>query len=187
MTAWTEEQKAEAIALTAEHGLAHAWRETGIPKPTIVRWCKDAGVERFHPEKTRAAVDALTARAAHIREQVRLELLEKVADLLERMDAPHTDFKGKDSDEVVYPIAPAAAVQNYATSIGILIDKYRLEVGEATGRTESWTNDHVDHERGIAQAIREDLAERARQRAPADAEPAPVGSDSEAGTTSSSG
>jgi hypothetical protein len=184
---WSEEQKAEAIRLTAEHGLAHAWRVTGIPKPTIVRWCKDVGVERFHPEKTHAAVDALVARAAHVREQVRLELLEKVADLLERMDAPHTDFKGKNSDRVVYPIAPAAAVQNYATSIGILIDNYRLEVGEATGRTESWTNDHVDHERGIAQAIREELAERARQRATPDAEPAPVGSDRQTGADSTGG
>lgn len=176
---WSEEQKSTAVALIAERGLAHAWRETGIPKPTLARWADDAGVERTGTEKTRAATDALRERHANLREVVRLELLEKVADLLERMDAPHTDFKGKDSDEVVYPIAPASAVQNYATSVGILIDKYRLEIGEATGRTESWTNDHADHEaRDIAEAIRQELAERKRQRAQEDAEPVSVEGDS---------
>ena len=183
----TPEQKAEAIRLTAEGGLAHAWRETGIPKPTIVRWCKEAGVERFHPEQTRMAVDALQARTAEVRSTLRLMLIEKAVDLIERMDEPHVEFKGKDGAAVEYPIAPAGAVQNYATSAAILIDKFRLEAGEATGRTESWTNDHVDHERGIARAIREELAERARQRAPADAEPAPVGSDRSTGTASPTG
>lgn len=139
---WTESQKTEAIQLVAEFGLAHAWRETGIPKPTLVRWCKDAGVERFHPEQTRTAIDALQARAEMLRESLRLGLLEKAEDLLERMDAPHTEFKGKDSDEVTYPIAPASAVQNYATSAAILIDKHLLMSGEATGRTESVSLSH---------------------------------------------
>jgi transposase-like protein len=184
MATHSDEERQNAIALVAEHGLAYAWRETGIPKPTIVRWCKAAGVERFHPEKTRMAVEALQERAATLRESLRLKLLEKVDDLLDRMDAEHVDFKGKDSDEVVYPIAPAAAVQNYATSVGILIDKYRLEIGEATGRTESWTNDHADHEaRDIAEQIRAELASRARRRVEADAEPAAMASDSEDGAT----
>ncbi len=134
---WSDADKKRAIELVAEHGLAHAWRETGIPKPTIVGWCQDAGVERSHAEQTRAAADALRARAAETRETLRLLLLEKAVDLLERMDEPHVEFKGKDADAVTYPIAPASAVQNYATSAAILIDKYRLEVGEATGRTES--------------------------------------------------
>ena len=172
---WSDEEKQRAIKLVAEHGLAHAWRQTGVPKPTLARWADDAGVERTGTEKTRAATDALRERHANLREVVRLELLEKVADLLDRMDAPHTEFKGKDSDRVEYPIAPAGAVQNYATSVGILIDKYRLEIGEATGRTESWTNDHADHEsRDIVEGIRQELAERKRQRAQEDAEPVSV-------------
>lgn len=181
---YTDKERRDAVALVAEHGLAYTWRETGIPKPTLARWADDAGVERTGTEKTRAATAALTERHAHLRQVVRLELLEKVADLIERMDAPHVEFKGKDADKVEYPIAPAGAVQNYATSIGILIDKYRLEMGEATGREERWTNDHIDHERGIAQAIREELEERARRRAAPDAEPPGVGSDSPTGAAS---
>ena len=178
MRSYTAEEREQAVALVAEHGLAYTWRQTGIPKPTLARWADDAGVERTNTEKTRAATDALRERHASLREQVRLELLEKVADLLDRMDAPHTEFKGKDADAVVYPIAPAGAVQNYATSVGILIDKYRLEIGEATGRTESWTNDHPDHEaRDIAEAIRQELAQRKRHRAQEGAEPVPVEGD----------
>lgn len=148
------EERLAAVNLVAEHGLAHAWRETGIPKPTLARWADEFGVERTNTEKTRAATDALRERHASLREQVRLELMEKVADLLDRMDAPHVEFKGKDSDKVEYPIAPAGAVQNYATSIGILIDKYRLEVGEATGRTESLAGVIPDeHKRQLLDAL----------------------------------
>lgn len=174
--AFTEQERNEAVAIVADKGLAAAWRETGIPKPTLVRWCKDAGVERFHPERTRAAVDALQQSAALAREQLRAELLERALDLLERMDEPHVDFKGKEASEVTYPIAPAAAVQNYATSAAILIDKYRLEMGEATGRQESWTNDYADHEaRAVADSIREELARRALADAESHAERAAVG------------
>jgi transposase-like protein len=158
----TDEEKADAIRLVAERGLAEAWRETGIPKPTLVRWCQDAGVERSNAEQTKAAAGVLRARASETRETLRLLLLEKALDLLERMDEPHVEFKGKDADQVTYPIAPAGAVQNYATSAAILIDKYRLEVGEATGRTESRSLDGLsDHEKeALHDAIRAELARR---------------------------
>lgn len=168
MRTYSDKERQDAVALVAEHGLAHTWRETGIPKPTLARWADAAGLERTGTEKTRAATDALRERHANLREQVRLELLEKVADLIDRMDAPHVEFKGKDADQVEYPIAPASAVQSYATSIGILIDKYRLEMGEATSRGE--TNDITarfsDHENdALSEAIRNELARRANERA----------------------
>lgn len=165
---YTDEQRSAAVALVAEKGLAEAWRETGIPKPTLAFWCDKAGVERTGGEKTRAAADATKARHELTRQQVRLDLIEKVADLLQRMDAEHVEFKGKDSDRVVYPIAPAGAVQNYATSVGILIDKYRLEMGEATGRTESrsLTDDLDDHEQeALRDAIDRELARRQTESA----------------------
>jgi len=177
------DQRAEALAIYVQKGVAEASRQTGVPKPTIASWARRGRVHTVAPVKTRAATEMLMAQSAQLRERLRFKLLEKADDLLDRMDAEHIDFKGKDSDEVVYPIAPASAVQNYATSVGILIDKYRLEVGEATGRTESWTNDHIDHERGIADQIREELAQRAGRRAEEGAEPATVASDSPPGTT----
>ena len=85
------------------------------------------------------------------------------------MDAPHIEFKGKDAISVEYPIAPAGAVQNYATSVGILIDKYRLEVGEATNRSESKTitdglNDH--EKQRLRDVLDEVLADADREGAP---------------------
>jgi hypothetical protein len=136
---YSEAERTHWVAVVARDGLGSAWRESGIPKPTLARWCHKAGVETYQPEKTHAATEALKAMHGLRRETLRVQLLDKAVDLLERMDSEHVDFKGKDADEVVYPIAPAAAVQNYATSVGILIDKYRLEMGEVTGRTESQT------------------------------------------------
>ena len=137
---YAEDEKATALALYQEIGLANAWRQTGIPKPTIASWARRAGLPHTDASaKTKAATMAAAARADQLRAEIRLKILEKVDDLLDRMDAEHVEFKNsaKEIREVVYPIAPASAVQNYATSVGILIDKYRLEVGEATTRTES--------------------------------------------------
>jgi ABC-type branched-subunit amino acid transport system ATPase component len=67
-----------------------------------------------------------------------------VFNLISRIYTPtsgHIDFKGKDATEVTYPKAPAAAFQQYATSAAILIDKFRLEGGEVTERTEAITTD----------------------------------------------
>jgi hypothetical protein len=75
------------------------------------------------------------------------------------MDAPHVDFKGKDAGSVTYPVAPAAAVQNYATSIGILLDKVRLEAGEATGRVETITDGMNDHEKEALRRVLKEAAE----------------------------
>jgi hypothetical protein len=133
-------EKEAALALYQEVGLAEAWRRTGIPKPTIASWARRAGLPHTDAaSKTREATIAASARADQLRSEIRLKLLEKASDLLDRMDGEHIEFKNsaKEIREVVYPMAPAAAVQNYATSVGILIDKYRLEVGEATNRTEN--------------------------------------------------
>jgi transposase-like protein len=137
MKAWSDEQKADAIVVAAEYGLTEGWRRTGVPKPTLARWLRAAGIGTDHVPKTREATIAAAARADQLRAELRTRLLEQALDLLDRMDAEHVDFKGRDVTEVVFPIAPAGAVQNYATSVGILIDKYRLEVGEATTRSES--------------------------------------------------
>lgn len=134
---YSEAEMDAAIALALSSGIAEASRQTGIARPTIFRWLRKAGLVTDHTPKTQSATIAAAARADQLRAELRGRLLEKALDLLNRMDAVHVDFKGKGPIQVEYPIAPAAAVQNYATSVGILIDKYRLEVGEATSRSES--------------------------------------------------
>jgi dTDP-4-amino-4,6-dideoxygalactose transaminase len=165
-TTYDDEAKAHALALYQEVGLSEAWRQTGIPKPTIASWARRAGLPHTDAAaKTQAATLAASARADQLRAELRLKLLEKATDLLDRMDAEHVEFKNsaKEIREVVYPIAPAAAVQNYATSAAILIDKYRLEVGEATTRSESRALTLSDDELDAAIREAEDALQRAAQ------------------------
>lgn len=162
---YSDEEKATALDLIREVGLAEAWRRMAhIPKPTLGSWAQKAGIHSDAAAKTAPAVEAAEARAKQLRAELRLGLLEKAVDLLQRMDAPHVEFKGKEADEVTYPIAPSGAVQNYATSVGILIDKYRLEAGEATSRNESRDLTHDDHEATVLRDILQtELARRAQR------------------------
>lgn len=150
---YTEEERTEAVELYRQHGPAEASRRLGIAKGTITRWAQARGVETVSVANNEAAVEAARARAAGLREAIRLKLLEKAHDALCRMDEPHKDFRGKDADEVWWDKAPSGDVKNYATSAAILLDKYRLEVGESTSRSEVHTVDEMD--RRLAQLVAE--------------------------------
>lgn len=134
---YTDDEKQEALLLYVDHGPAEASRRSGINALTISSWAKRSGLHTNAVVKTKEATEALIARADSMRVELRVRMLAKALDLVDRMDAPHVEFKGKDANQVTYPVAPAGAVQNYATSVAILLDKYRLEVGEATTRNES--------------------------------------------------
>ena len=156
---YTPEQKAQALTLYASVGLSAAASDMEMPKATIEGWAKAAGIRSDEPKKTKAATETLMARAKEMRAELRVRMLAKCLDLIDRMDAPHVDFKGKDAGSVTYPVAPAAAVQNYATSIGILLDKVRLEAGEATGRVETITDGMNDHEKEALRRVLKEAAE----------------------------
>lgn len=150
---FTDEEKSEALLLYVDKGPAEAARQTGISPLTISSWAKRSGLHTNAVVKTKEATAALMAKQAEMRAELRVRMLHKALELLDRMDAPHVEFKGKDANQVAYPVAPAAAVQNYATSIGILLDKYRLELGEVTGRTESLASGMDDHERETLKGV----------------------------------
>lgn len=145
---YTDEQKAEFVAIVREVGLAEAARRTGVSKTWLYELSRKAGVN-YDPAQTANATAEMQERRERLREEIRTKMLEKAHDLLGRMDKPHVEFKGKDADQVTYPIAPAGAVKDYAIAFAVLLDKYRLEVGEATGRTESrsLTDGLDDHEK----------------------------------------
>lgn len=158
-------KRAEGLRLYAELGLAEAHRRTGVGKSTLRRWAKLAGILVDDAERTRAATEASVAVKAQVqaelREGLRIKLLEKAHDLLGRMDAPHVEFKGNHANQVEYPIAPAGAVKDYAIAFAVLLDKYRLEVGEATGRTETMSlTDGLSND--VKRELRERLARSAR-------------------------
>lgn len=76
--AYSEEQRAEALRLVEEHGTAHAHRVTGVPKGTLSRWTKAAGIDTtvVDRRRTAAATEAVRARSAEVKAGT-LELLEE--------------------------------------------------------------------------------------------------------------
>ena len=132
---YTDKQRQQALTLYTEHGATHAANETGISRRSILRWANEACLSQARAEKTEAARAMLALRHNQLREELRVRLLEKALDALDRMDEKHIDYKGKDAHQVSWEVAPSGAFKDYATGAAILIDKYRLEMGETTSRT----------------------------------------------------
>ncbi|KKN15606.1 hypothetical protein LCGC14_0984560, partial [marine sediment metagenome] len=133
---YTDTQRRKAVNLYIQHGTTQASQQSGIPKRTLQRWAKDSGIVAQARIKTDTARTELARVNAERRERIKTSLLTKIEDLLGRMDLPHIDFKGKDAQQVTYPTATSGDVKNYAVSVAVLIDKYRLEMGESTSRAE---------------------------------------------------
>ena len=136
---YSEAEKANALAVYVEKGPREAARETGIPARTIGRWAARQGLSTEVQAKTAKATATAREQAALRREKLRMLLLDKAVDVLERMDAPHKDFKVvgvgdhvSEIREVHYDLPTPGGVKDYAIAVGVLIDKYRLEMGETT-------------------------------------------------------
>ncbi len=122
MSQYSDTQKAEAVELYLTDGTAKAAKQFGVTTRTINNWVKDAGVtsqERI--EKTEGAREVLAATQAEKREELRVLLLDAPIRLVQQ--AIDTD-RARDA-------------QSWMIAAGIGVDKFRLEMGEATGRTET--------------------------------------------------
>lgn len=94
-----------ALSIAGEKGLAEAHRETEVPKPTIERWAKAAGVEVFveqaarektehaRTERERLLAEKQLARVDALLRVSELSLAEQVR-LLESTDATVKDLPG---------------------------------------------------------------------------------------------
>ena len=156
MTSYSDEQRAEALSLYVEHGTAHASDATGIPRRTLLEWVTKEGFAQARAKKTEAARDQLARDHAVRREELRVLMLDKARDALLRMDEEHIEYRCKDARPVTYPRAPADAFAKYALAFCQLFDKYRLEMGEPTSRSE-WAESGIDRE------LRKTVAEWQRQ------------------------
>lgn len=136
-SSYTTEQKAEALRIYVERGTAAAARETGIPQGTIGVWAFRNGLKSISSERMRDAIEAAKLTNEQLRSKLRTMLLEKAIDALERTDQQHIEYKGNTARQVTYDRAPHNAYRDYSISAAILLDKYRLEVGEATARSET--------------------------------------------------
>lgn len=146
---FTKAQKAKALQIYHESGSAVAAEETGCSRQSIYNWLRDSiDTEKTPEEQAKEALYQQTLRLG-----IRRRILEKVDNLLDRFDQPHYDYRGKDVVRVQWDSATSGDVRAYATAIGILIDKYRLEAGEATSHTYHEGSDDID--RRVSQLVAE--------------------------------
>lgn len=148
---YTDAERERAVALYVEQGPCAVEKQMGIAKSTVSRWAKKAGVGTDHAAKTREATEAAAEVAAGKRAEVRVKLLDKALDLMGRMDEEQVEYVGQQGKRVTYDRPNAADCKHYATAAAILIDKLRLEEGEATTRNEQITS--TDFDREVAQLV----------------------------------
>ena len=118
---YTDAQKAEAVELSVDVGATEAARQTGISKRSINTWRNQAGhTARANIKKTEAASAVLAAAAREKRLDIHELLLDNVI----------AGLKASDPSD-------AKAFQLLSVGCATHLDKYRLEMGEATGRTET--------------------------------------------------
>ena len=174
---YSPEEREKALAACAESGPYQASKAEGAPSyATLCRWCKETGIATLHKEKTAAAIAAREAYCAAKRAELKALLISNAVDLAQRMHEEHIDFKSAGPAgpvEVTFPKAPAQACQQYATAIGILLDKYRLESGEVTSRDEHRNINESALDREIA-ALVEEHERRAQAGASGEADCAQV-------------
>jgi hypothetical protein len=157
---YTKAERETALALFVAEGPTAAARKTKVPANTIKSWAKREGLAAPASEATAKATAAAAARAAQHRERLREQLLEKAIEVLQRISEPHEDLKvvsdgreaGSHVERTKLDLPTAAASRDYAVTVGILIDKLRLELGEDTDRK------HITTDVTLRQVPDDDLA-----------------------------
>ncbi len=134
---YTDAEKSAALTAYVEIGPSKAAKLVGLPYSTIRSWAKTAGLRSERNEKTAEATAAAAADAALNREIVRRGLMGLSRSFVEQVEK----LLEMDGDAVIRNLIIAsgngqffAEMQRFSVTVGTLIDKYRLEMGEHTGR-----------------------------------------------------
>lgn len=133
--AYSDEEKAEALRIYESDGPSAVLRDLGIPKGTVSRWAKAAGIGTVRNEKmaeAREAADNDSATLRAIAANQSIRVTNTIAEAIERrlaIEAETVDLK------------------ELATVYGIFADKHKLFVGMDQGNEEhtavdAWLN-HV--------------------------------------------
>jgi len=167
---YTDEEKAEALAIYQEHGPTAAQDALGIPKGTVTKWAKQAGVKTRVLENLQAGLKASHLAFEQRRINLAHGLLDDIARLRSQLFAPckkveiTTVSDGQQQGSHVEVVEALLDEPTFAdkkailTSIGIAVDKVQLLSGGATSRHEE-----VDVTAQVAQ-LRDELAERRAKR-----------------------
>jgi transposase-like protein len=123
---YTDEQKAEAVRLYVEVGPEEAAKTIGCSRRAVYNWLGLHGVQAKKPDEQRAETELRhTAKREALREAL--------------LDAALTGAAALDTSD-------PKGFQSLAVGVGILLDKYRLERGEHTDRTQVVTLGLVERE-----------------------------------------
>lgn len=153
---YTDEQKAEALALYAEHGAAEAARRTGITGHSIRSWARRKGITSQVIHANARATRAAVVRRQRNAEERKVALVAKLGELAEL---------GLDTTLAAIDIAKPGDLDLRAV-IGAwtrAIHDLQLLSGGATARTE--TRDLASAEDVLR--LRDELAERRAKKASA--------------------
>jgi len=139
------EQKAEALRLLAEVGLAEAARRTGIPEGTIASWGSRTGVQAPPAAATRVATEAHLATVAARKARVAEGLVAASERMLGDLFAPTIQRKAvvvgsKREVEIVeirHPTTTPSERRTTVDAITTAMETVQLLTGEATERIET--------------------------------------------------
>jgi hypothetical protein len=128
--------KSEVLAVYEVDGPAATARLYKMPVRTLKSWATRLGMHTG--AETKDVTEAACMAQKALRESIRVKVLHRADEMLDRMGEPMRIWVGSGATPVEVEIdKPSASVcRDLATTFGILLDKYRLEVGEATTREE---------------------------------------------------
>lgn len=132
---YTGEEKAEALRVYQDEGLAAAAEFAGVTKTSIRRWAEAAGVVTERSQKTEAATEAAKIDAAAIRAATSGKTI-KAADMIADLIIERIPIEGFE-----------IPLKDLATVFGILADKHaglvRMDQGnEEHSAVDAWLS-HV--------------------------------------------
>lgn len=155
---YTDEQRAEALALYAEHGSAVAAERTGIPSGTVQSWAHRAGVATACTQERLALAESAMATLEQRKATLASDLMGDIERLRAQLFAPCTERK-------VVTLAGGAAMPSTwdivdveldqpsftdqracMTSIAIAVDKVQILTGAATERIDHRHTTPLDEE-----------------------------------------
>lgn len=120
---YTEHQKSEAVRLYQNDGPTTTSRELSIPKTTVIRWAKAAGVEAPTAAQTAAATARSQQTAKQKRAMLKSALIDDAEALRLKLSEPYQVVTNT-GEVMTLPHPTARDMRDLSVSMGILIDKH---------------------------------------------------------------
>lgn len=151
---YTEQERADALALCADMPLGQAARQTRIPKSTLGTWCRRAGVRTFAVQQTREANEAREVGFEERRQNIAETLYAEVERSLADLDGPVAVYAmGRDGlGTGTAPQPNPKDRQARVVAVAVLLDKALLLTGQATERVDDTGEYDLEADLRAAQA-----------------------------------